>query len=34
MISYHGVNHYGVIVTDVLPTSKLASLLKLVVSAA
>lgn len=34
MISYHGVNHYGVIVTVVLPTSKLASLLKLVVSAA
>jgi hypothetical protein len=34
MISYDGVNHYGVIVTDVLPTSKLASLLKLVVSAA
>ncbi len=34
MISYAGVNHYGVIVTDVLPTSKLASLLKLVVSAA
>ena len=34
MISYDGVNHYGVIVTVVLPTSKLASLLKLVVSAA
>jgi hypothetical protein len=34
MISYAGVNHYGVIVTDVLPTSRLASLLKLVVSAA
>jgi hypothetical protein len=34
MVSYDGVNHYGVIVTDVLPTSKLASLLKLVVNAA
>jgi hypothetical protein len=34
MVSYDGANHYGVIVTDVLPTSKLASLLKLVVSAA
>jgi hypothetical protein len=34
MISYHGVNHYGVIVTEVLSTSKLAGLLKLVVSAA
>jgi hypothetical protein len=34
MVSYDGTNHYGVIVTVVLPTSKLASLLKLVVSAA
>jgi hypothetical protein len=34
MVSYDGANHYGVIVTDVLPTSKLAALLKLVVSAA
>jgi hypothetical protein len=34
MVSYDGANHYGVIVTDVLPASKLASLLRLVVSAA
>jgi hypothetical protein len=34
MVSYDGVNHYGVIVTEALPTSKLATLLKLVVSAA
>jgi hypothetical protein len=34
MDSFDGSNHYGVIVTDVLPTSKLASLLKLAVSAA
>jgi len=34
MLSYSGANHYGVIVTDVLPTSKLAALMKLVVSAA
>jgi hypothetical protein len=33
MLSYRGSTHYGVIVTTALPTSKLASLLKLVVSA-
>jgi hypothetical protein len=34
MLSYRGSTHYGVVVTAALPTSKLASLLKLVVSAA
>ena len=34
MVSYAGSNHYGVIVTKVLPTSTLAKLLNLVVKAA
>jgi len=34
MVSYNGSNHYGVIVTKVLPTSTLAKLLNLAVKAA
>ncbi len=34
MVSYNGANHYGVIVTKVLPTSTLAKLLNLAVKAA
>jgi hypothetical protein len=34
MVSYHRSNHYGLVVTKVLPTSKLAKLLTLAVKAA